>query len=285
ADEDTVLGTRPMLSLNNSVDTDGDILVYDFQVCSDSQMTSLVASGTDILQGEGITYWQAASDLLEERWYWWRARSSDGVCYSDWSGERKFYAKRWIAEVEDSQPTLRNPADGATLKNSQPTLEVYNITGFESLVYYFQLDSDTQFTNPVQSGGVVEGSAITSWIVANSLSKGNYCWRARAFDGSNFSRWSEAGRFTVAPEVYVYPNPFKPSSGDENITFTNIPLGSDIKIATLDGKLVKKFTNTQDNEIIWDAKNQEGKDVASGVYLYFVDFPGGSTSGKIVVVR
>ncbi|MCJ7507269.1 MAG: hypothetical protein MUO85_00890, partial [candidate division Zixibacteria bacterium] len=46
ADEDTVLGTRPMLSLNNSVDTDGDILVYDFQVCSDSQMTSLVASGT-----------------------------------------------------------------------------------------------------------------------------------------------------------------------------------------------------------------------------------------------
>ncbi|MCJ7508620.1 MAG: dockerin type I domain-containing protein, partial [candidate division Zixibacteria bacterium] len=66
-------------------------LVYDFQVCSDSQMTSLVASGTDVLQGEGITYWQAASDLLEERWYWWRARSSDGVCYSDWSGERKFY--------------------------------------------------------------------------------------------------------------------------------------------------------------------------------------------------
>jgi hypothetical protein len=284
-DGDTILGVRPMLTISNSADVDGDVLVYDFKVCSDSQMTNLVADTTDILQGEGITYWQVNVDLPDESWCWWEARSYDGICHSDWSGNRKFYVKKWIAEVDDSQPDLKGPGNGEVLTNVRPTLEVYSITGFDSLWYYFQIESDSQFTSPVQSEGVFEGDPITSWTVSSVLSAGNYCWRVRAFDGSKFSLWSETGKFTLAPQIYAYPNPFKPSAGDERVVFNNIPIASNIRITTLNGEIVRKFTNTQDSQIVWDVKNQKNEDVASGVYLYFVDFPGGSTSGKIIVIR
>ena len=284
-DRDTVLGLRPNLVLNNSTDADSDSLTYDFQIYFDSQMTDLAASETNITQGTNITYWQVGADLPDESWYWWKARSYDGTCYSDWSGASSFYVKKWVSGVDDSQPDLKDPTDGTTLTNARPVLETYNINGFDSLVYYFQLSSDSQFTGSIQSGPVSQGDIITRWRVSRELSAGNYCWRTRAFDGSEFSLWSEVGKFAVSPEIHVYPNPFKPSTGDQTIIFGSIPIGSNIKVTTLSGELIKSFVNTEEDRIVWNAKNEAGKDVASGVYLYFVDFSGGSASGKIVIIR
>jgi len=287
-DGDTVFeGVNPTLSLNNSSDPDpGDVLVYDFQVY-DSQLVNVVANVANVAQGQNITSWQVNPELPDESWYWWRARSYDSMCHSDWSGNRKFYVKTWIANVNlgDSQPDLKSPAKGAVLANLRPTLEVYSITGFDSLWYYYQLDSDSQFTSPIPSEAVTEKGTITSWTVSDLLSAGNYCWRVRAFDGSQFSLWSESRKFTLAPEIYAYPSPFKPSAGDEKVIFNNIPIASNIRITTLNGELIREFTNTGESQIFWDVKNQKNKDVASGIYLYFIDFVGGSTSGKIIVIR
>lgn len=93
-DKDTISGVRPTLSLHNSSDPDPeDVLVYNFQVYSDSQLINLVDGVTNIAQGQSITSWQVTSDLPDESWFWWRARSFDGICYSDWSNKRKFYVK------------------------------------------------------------------------------------------------------------------------------------------------------------------------------------------------
>jgi hypothetical protein len=78
----------------------------------------------------------------------------------------------------------------------------------------------------------------------------------------------------------AYPVPWKPGSGGRfdtpagasGIIFDNLPDGSDIRIYTIDGQLVRKLTvNTADLGVkVWDGKNSAGLKAASGVYLAHV---------------
>ncbi|HAN05856.1 MAG TPA: hypothetical protein DCW72_01730 [Elusimicrobia bacterium] len=78
----------------------------------------------------------------------------------------------------------------------------------------------------------------------------------------------------------AYPVPWKPGSGGRfdtpagasGIIFDNLPDGSDIRIYTVDGQLVRKLTvNTADLGVkVWDGKNSAGLKAASGVYLAHV---------------
>ncbi|MBP7653636.1 T9SS type A sorting domain-containing protein, partial [Candidatus Dependentiae bacterium] len=103
-----------------------------------------------------------------------------------------------------------------------------------------------------------------------------------------------------AANVIVRPNPFKPNddidetgrnyfSGNANsgIIFDNLPANATIKIYTLRGALVteKSLNNTTSNKYQWDVKNDAGREVASGVYLFVVTSPTGHKTGKFVIVR
>ena len=80
-------------------------------------------------------------------------------------------------------PTVREPATGATVTSSTPTLTVGNATGASGLRYRFEVASDSAFGAAVAVGDdVPEGAAgTTSWTVTESLDPGaTYYWRARA---------------------------------------------------------------------------------------------------------
>ena len=129
--------TRPTLSLNNSSDPDPqDVLVYDFQVYSDSQLVNLVANATKVTQGQSITSWQVNSELPDESWYWWRARSFDGTCYSNWSEKSKFY---YVEARQISYGDLDH--DG--------TIDVSDIVFLINYVFY-----DGSAPQPIRSGDV-----------------------------------------------------------------------------------------------------------------------------------
>jgi len=98
----------------------------------------------------------------------------------------------------------------------------------------------------------------------------------------------------------VYPNPFIPydnnidngipyQSGNDNsgIIFKNIAQNSTIEIYTLLGKIVYKETVTASTDKYqWDVKNSNGKELASGVYIYIIKGPnGGKKTGKLSIVR
>ena len=78
----------------------------------------------------------------------------------------------------------------------------------------------------------------------------------------------------------AYPVPWKPGSGGrfdtpagaDGIIFDNLPDGSDIRIYTIDGQLVRKLTvNPADLGVkVWDGLNSAGLKAASGVYLAHV---------------
>jgi hypothetical protein len=92
--------------------------------------------------------------------------------------------------------------------------------------------------------------------------------------------------------VSVVPNPYRGNeawdqTGAHEIHFINLPVHSTIKIYTVAGDLVVKLEHddpVRDFER-WDLKNQNGRDVASGIYMYRVESGSFSFQNRFVVVR
>lgn len=99
--------------------------------------------------------------------------------------------------------------------------------------------------------------------------------------------------------VRVYPVPYKPNgsnpdegrpyfSGDANsgIVFDNLPAGASIKIYTFSGRLVARSDGSAGGRIQWDARNTDGRSVASGAYFAVVSAPGSKSVVKnLVIIR
>ena len=87
--------------------------------------------------------------------------------------------------------------------------------------------------------------------------------------------------------VNLYPNPF---NGRVQIHFSVQQLTSGtIGIYDLGGRLVKSFDKVQYNEgnhfITWDTDTQNGKPLASGVYLISLKTELGITNEKILFLK
>ncbi len=76
-------------------------------------------------------------------------------------------------------------------------------------------------------------------------------------------------------DIYNYPNPFK---GDTYFTFelrgSNMPDEISIRIFTIAGRLIREIRPARSeltlnfNRIKWDGRDEDGSDIANGVYLY-----------------
>jgi len=107
---------------------------------------------------------------------------------------------------------------------------------------------------------------------------------------SNGGNASVTVKFT-ATCVLVKPNPYNPEKGP--LTFFGsgiVPRETTIKIYTLSGELVKEITAphglaiTTNNELTWDGKNESGKPVPDGIYLYTYKSPKEKGIGKFTVI-
>lgn len=91
--------------------------------------------------------------------------------------------------------------------------------------------------------------------------------------------------------LYIYPNPYKPGSGGiydaPCLTFRNLPSRATIRIFNI--ALEHIATIERDSagfEYQWVPKNDAGRDISSGLYIYYVtDQNGHSAKGKFTVIR
>ncbi|TPW21422.1 MAG: hypothetical protein FD126_709, partial [Elusimicrobia bacterium] len=98
----------------------------------------------------------------------------------------------------------------------------------------------------------------------------------------------------------IYPSPYKPgggnadegrpfSAGDPNsgIVFDNLPADVDVEVFAVTGQRVTRFSQRGGTgRVQWDVRNEDGRDVASGVYVAVVSSPGQSAVvGKFAVIR
>jgi hypothetical protein len=92
--------------------------------------------------------------------------------------------------------------------------------------------------------------------------------------------------------VGVVPNPFRGSEawdqpGTNELHFINLPSHALIKIYTVAGDLVAELQHddTLHDYQPWNLKNQNGSDVASGIYMYRVESGTFTFQSRFVVVR
>jgi len=86
-------------------------------------------------------------------------------------------------------------------------------------------------------------------------------------------------------QINIYPNPVKENYNGP-ITITGLVNDTDIKIASLSGKIVWE-SQSLGGQAIWNGKNTDGQNVASGVYLVFANSKDGSDVqvGKILIIK
>ncbi|MDQ3194143.1 MAG: FG-GAP-like repeat-containing protein, partial [Bacteroidota bacterium] len=82
-------------------------------------------------------------------------------------------------------------------------------------------------------------------------------------------------------EMYVYPNPYSISSGQDYITLANITRDALIDIFDLTGKFLINIKETNGNGgVEWDLKDRDGNKISTGIYLYRAS--GKNSSGQDV---
>lgn len=89
--------------------------------------------------------------------------------------------------------------------------------------------------------------------------------------------------------LVVFPNPYKPNSGfgHDKIVFSGLTGSAKIKIFSLSGLKVRDMDkNDSLGTFTWDARNEDGEHLASGLYLYIVTGDNGQEKkGKIAIIK
>lgn len=86
-------------------------------------------------------------------------------------------------------------------------------------------------------------------------------------------------------DIQISNNPIRPSKGIANTTFSNLPANTRIRIYTPSGLLVKNIMADATGVATWDATNQSGRTVASGIYFVYAQGNGTKKTLTIVVQR
>ncbi|MBI5075871.1 MAG: hypothetical protein HZB62_11995 [Nitrospirae bacterium] len=187
---------NPLLSVHNATDMDGDILTYEFEVYTDTAMTSLVSSASGLQETPQITGWTVSTSLTENSTYFWRARAFDGELYSPWMDLSSFTVN--TANDAPTAPSLYEPVQGSSLSTLTPTLSINNATDpdSDSLTYDFEIYTGT---TPVSSMTAIPRSAsgITSVTLSALSDNTTYTWRARAYDGDRYGAWMDMATFSI----------------------------------------------------------------------------------------
>ncbi len=86
-----VSSLSPTITLSNSLDAEGSVVKYHFQVSSNSSFTNIVAQTSAQPQGSlGTTSWVVNPALSAGATYYWRARAHDDFLYSSYTTSRTF---------------------------------------------------------------------------------------------------------------------------------------------------------------------------------------------------
>jgi len=195
-------------------------------------------------------------------------------------------------------PSLKLPANGSSsvptsttlawsgVQGSNWTVEVSTSESFLPALLHEEITSDTSFS-------------ISNGVLANNT---RYYWRVNASDPGGTSGWSQVWSFTTAltgvketdaplPTEFAlaqnYPNPFNPKT----VVSSQLPVASEIKLVVYDmnGREVAVLVNERRDAGTYrdefSAIGGDGRELASGVYLYRLTAGSFVQSRKMILIK
>ena len=183
--------STPSLVLAAATDADTDQLTYEYEVYSDSTLSSLVASAVNVTPAipEEIE-WTVTVSLIDNVHYYWRGRAYDSFEHSNWSSVSDFWVN--LSPQSPSAPDLFFPPDPARLPvfSLKPVFRwAASIDGdpHDTVHYTLELSLNSIFQSPIQ----YENIYADSLQIPDSLEFGTrYWWRVRAIDKTGLSTLS-----------------------------------------------------------------------------------------------
>ncbi|MDZ7261912.1 MAG: hypothetical protein ONB05_07400 [candidate division KSB1 bacterium] len=168
---------------------------------------------------------------------------------------------------------------------------------------HFYLGDDTGLQHVFVDRNLING--LTYYYAVTAYDSGSVVWGvpplecARIFGGPNVVAVTpQAPAAANLDRVAVVPNPYvaasildTPSDGSQRrVDFIHLPKECTIRIYTLTGEHVRTIehhaTHSYEGSESWNLQNEDGLDVAPGIYLYHVEAPGvGEKVGRIAVVK
>jgi subtilisin family serine protease len=105
---------------------------------------------------------------------------------------------------------------------------------------------------------------------------------------TNGGDYSVEVKIAYMKDVFTRPNPFNPIK-DESLFFSGLeilPNDTEITIFTLSGERVKTLQEEKGlTDMEWDARNEDGKKITSGIYIYSCKNSKKRVSGKFTVIK
>ena len=185
-----------------------------------------------------------------------------------------------------SAPILVNPANAQTVDSSSVMFE-WEQTQPQASKYWLELDTSSQFTNPVVESDITETTYLYTGLVANQT----YYWRVRGWSENGWGNFSEVYSFntlftgienenTQMPYSFNlgqnYPNPFNPTT---QITYS-VPEEVPVNLTVYDmlGRKVAELVNERQHAGEYELQFNASS-LASGTYIYKL------SAGDFVSVR
>ena len=196
AEATQVATTTPLLRLNNAIDSEGDVSTYEFEVYSDSSLTTLVTSVSGVAEGSIQTSWTIDPPLAEDGQFWWMSRAFDGYEYSVYSATGMFYVNS-VNQSPDAF-SLLDPVNEETGIETYPRLiwqTAIDVDAGDSVRYTLWTDSDPGFGSYTETANLPDSFRTLTYLLNESQA---YYWKVQALDRSDLVTWSsETFSFTV----------------------------------------------------------------------------------------
>jgi len=240
-------------------------------------------------------------DLIPGHTYWWRVAISNdgGATYGAYSAVESFVIAAGAVAV---QPQVGSPNNGVRLSTASPTLSwiLPVAPGEGGQTYELLLSTSPDMSNATTFSGISD-----PYLQMDNLAPGTYFWQVRSLSDGGNSAYSGVGVFTsaslstdidepmadVLPNDFAlgqnYPNPFNPTTSIEyNVAdAANVS----IRIYNVLGQQVRTLVNGQMSPgrytVQWDARDEAGQSMPSGLYIYRMEAGSFSQTRSLVLMK
>jgi len=211
ANNSTAISLNPTIYWNSF----SGITYYRYQYDSDP----LFSNPTEGYMSVGTSQ-KTLSNLSYGTTYYWRVKAMHTNDTSLWSPVWNFTTLYQMP----SGPTLISPANSTTNLAIPINLQWNSING--ALVYQYQVDVNSNFSNPLTGNTTQLTAAVTS-LMGGTI----YYWRIRANNGSGYSPWSSTWVFTTQISLNA-PQLVSPANNAVSQVLSLIIDWSDVSTAT-----------------------------------------------------